>query len=115
MAFVPKPQIDVRKCELNKLFRLGRSNIVPVSFQLMRKRKEFFQDDVYMKVRPLTSSVSAKDWCGGASLSDDLISLQPEDMVPLSMAPSEAETPGEKLARRRRSDAAMTKVTSLTS
>jgi len=115
MAFVPKPQINVRKCEMNKLFRLGRSNIVPVSFQLMRKRKDFFQDDVYMKVRPLTSKINAKEFSGGAALDDDLISLQPEDMVPLSLAPPEGETKGEKAARRRRSDASMAKMTSLTS
>jgi len=107
LSWLPKPLVDVRKCEMNMAYRLGRSNIVPVSIQLMRKRKDFFQDDVYMKVRPITSQVNAKDFSGGASLSDDFISLQPEDMMPLSLAPSESETPGEKMARRRRSDANM--------
>jgi len=115
MVFLPKVRIDVRLVELNRFYKLGKNSIVPISFRLMRKRKEFFQDDIYMKVRPVTSKTTAAAWAKGGKINDDLISLQPKDMVPLSLAPSEAETPGEKMARRRRSDANMQKMTSLTS
>jgi len=115
MVFIPKARLDVREVELNRFYKLGKKDVVPVSFRLMRKRKEFFQDDVYMKVRPVTSKTTAAQWANGGKVDDDLISLQPKDMVPLSLAPSEAETPGEKMARRRRSDANMQKMTSLSS
>jgi len=115
MTWIKKQYLDVSTVEINRLYRLGKRKIVPVSFQVMRKRKEYFQDDIYKKVfRTSPAMLSADEWFSGADIPDERMSLQPSDMIALSLAPPEKQTVGQKNQRRRQSQALMTKHASST-
>jgi len=93
-CFKPKQFVNVPEVELNMCWRTDRSRLIPLSFKVMRKRKEFFQDDIYKKTFPIDPPVvSGQDWLGGADIDPaNQISLQPENMTLLSMAPKEELT-----------------------
>lgn len=96
-CFTPKQYLDVSKTELNHLWKVSKSTIVPVSYQLMRKRKEYFQDDVYPHVlKAIPAMLNIDDWLSGTDVPDERSSLQPENMIALSIAPEEELTSRQK-------------------
>ncbi|KAF7243091.1 Coronin-7 [Varanus komodoensis] len=89
--FLPKTACDVREVEIARAVRLRQNSIEPVAFRVPRVKKEFFQDDLY----PPTDvwwepALSAAAWLQGSDGQHRKLSLQPEDMTPVSKAPKEA-------------------------
>ncbi len=96
IGYAPKAVVNAKDVEIVRAYKLGRDNhLWPISFTVPRKRKEFFQDDLYPKGAPsITNVVTSKDFftgvvekAGGRSIVYE--SLQPADMTPLSSAPEE--------------------------
>lgn len=96
MHFFHKTTVDVTKVEILRSIRVGKTSVVPISWTLPRKRKEFFQDDVYPDTAartPLFASADAFfEWDGSTVVTPALVSLNPNNMALLSTAPPEALT-----------------------
>eukprot|EP01083_Nonionella_stella_P065596 172034_1 len=92
----PKSSCDVRKIEVARCLRLMSDCVLPVSFSVPRKRKEFFQDDIFPPTRVWESFLSAEDWFDGKDVEIQKKSLRPSDMTPLSEAPEEEMTSRQK-------------------
>nr|CAB3233029.1 coronin-7-like [Phallusia mammillata] len=90
-CFLPKTVCDVRKVEFARAWRLGKSNLEPVSFKIPRVKMEYFQDDLYPKTRVVDKpSMTADDWLEGSNDQLPSVNQRPSDMKPLSEAPKEA-------------------------
>ncbi|XP_075755208.1 coronin-7 isoform X2 [Pelodiscus sinensis] len=90
-VFLPKTECDVREVEFARALRLRQSSVEPVAFRVPRVKKEYFQDDIY----PATAvcwepALTAAAWRTGANGQHRTVSLQPQDMTPVSAAPQEA-------------------------
>lgn len=93
-SFLHKTTVNVREVEVLHSLKLSRNKVVPVSWQVPRSRKEFFQDDLYVPTLPLAAIMQAQEWRRGLSGKDlDRVSLQPADMTSLSLAPRLERTP----------------------
>jgi len=106
MAYLPKAHVDVHNVEVVKSIKLTQqSEVWPVSWRLPRKRKEFFQDDVYSSGAPVLESLLPSSEYFSAVLENEIDenpkstkfalkyqSLCPSDMIPLSQAPEEELT-----------------------
>lgn len=99
LSFLPKRYVNVRDVEVAIAYRLARNNeIQRVSWKVERKRKEFFQDDVFPPTRDVESAVysAVQGWFNASSPSPlsslPHLDLRPHDMSPLSTAPPPAPT-----------------------
>lgn len=106
MAYLPKANVDPHNVEIVKSIKLTQTNEVwPISWRLPRKRKEFFQDDVYQSGAPVLKSIVSSDDYFNSVLENAVNanpkqtqyslkyqSLCPEGMIPLSEAPDEELT-----------------------
>jgi len=97
MAFVSKHDVDIKNVELNKAFTLGDGIVNPISFKVPRKRKAFFQDDLYTDTRAREPMMSTSDFIAGKEVKPVFVSLA-GDMVKLSVAPPEELTDRERKA-----------------
>jgi hypothetical protein len=104
ISFLPKRYCDVKAVELGLSYRLSRTQEIQiVSWKVERKRKEFFQDDVFPPTRDVeTPAVSSSEWWSERApvqLSGlPHIDLHPTGMTPLSQAPP-PETTASSLAK----------------
>lgn len=96
LAWKPKYNLDVQNVEIASAYRLAEDDVKPVSFNLIRKRKEFFQDDVFPPTRSGECLYSSQQWFNGAISTVKHVSLQPLGMEALSTAPEEDLTQREK-------------------
>lgn len=96
LAFLPKRYVNVRDVEINIAYRLAKNDeIQRVTWKVERKRKEFFQDDVYPPTRHVEQSTFSgfDEWVQSGSNKDKAkanlpaINLKPDDMQLLSTAP----------------------------
>uniref|UniRef100_A0A674IQV1 Coronin n=1 Tax=Terrapene triunguis TaxID=2587831 RepID=A0A674IQV1_9SAUR len=92
-VFLPKTECDVREVEFARALRLRQSSIEPVAFRVPRVKKDYFQDDIY----PATAvcwepALRAAAWRAGTNGQHRTISLQPQDMTPVSAAPQDVPT-----------------------
>ncbi|KAI8092155.1 uncharacterized protein B0P05DRAFT_524970 [Gilbertella persicaria] len=90
-AFLPKRACNVKEVEIDKFYRLTPTNIEVVGVRVPRARPEFFQDDIF--VPTLDTEHPAQDaanWFKNENKQLNRISLQPNDMSPLSTAPPPA-------------------------
>lgn len=95
-SFLHKTAVAVRDVEILHSLKLSRNKVVPVSWQVPRSRKEFFQDDLYTPTLPLMSTMSAQEWRRGLPGKELVrVSLQPSDMTCLSDAPKIERTPNK--------------------
>lgn len=96
VSFLPKRYVNVRDVEVGVCFRLSKNNeIQRVSWQVARKRKEFFQDDVFVPTVDVeTPLLSADDWQRQTQAISEprRIDLQPANMTALSIAPPPERT-----------------------
>ncbi|KAL0085171.1 hypothetical protein J3Q64DRAFT_1835582 [Phycomyces blakesleeanus] len=87
-AFFPKSSCNVRETEIGKFYRLTPNSIELVGVRIPRARPEFFQDDIFVETldfgHPAQDSAS---WFSGENKGLKRISLKPDDMTPLSLAP----------------------------
>lgn len=94
ISFLPKRYCNVKAVEVGLSYRLSRTQEIQiVSWKVERKRKEFFQDDVFPPTRDVeTPAASASEWWGERApvkLSNlPHIDLHPTGMTPLSQAPA---------------------------
>ncbi|PWN35471.1 DUF1900-domain-containing protein [Meira miltonrushii] len=90
VTFLPKDMLDVRNVEVASAFRVCKSDLQRVSWNVPRSRPEFFQDDVYPPTvlirQPL---LDIESWLSGQDVAQPVprTSLQPENMTALSQAP----------------------------
>ncbi|PWN30480.1 DUF1900-domain-containing protein [Jaminaea rosea] len=91
VSFLPKRYADVREVEVAVSYRLSKNNEVQrVGWRVERKRKEFFQDDVFPPTVDVEQPLlSAAEWAEGREppASRPVIDLCPAGMKPLSAAP----------------------------
>ncbi|KAI7899420.1 WD40-repeat-containing domain protein [Cokeromyces recurvatus] len=88
IRFLPKRTCSVKEIEIDKFYRLTPSSIETVGVHVSRARPEYFQDDIFVPTLDLEHPAqSADNWFKGENKQLERISLQPEDMPPLSTAP----------------------------
>jgi len=91
-----KHECDVKNVEVAVGWQLSKNSVIPISFTVPRKRKEFFQDDLFAPTASASPMMSAKAWFEGKSKEEvKYVSLQPEGMGLLSTAPKEKLTQRE--------------------
>lgn len=100
-AFTPKLQgVDIPKVQIGKAFKLVEDRIVPINWSVLRKRLEFFQDDLFPAVWDQQALCSSTQWFAGDMPPEGkdrvTVSLQPEHMAKLSEAPEEELTVREQ-------------------
>uniref|UniRef100_A0A670ZAA6 Coronin n=1 Tax=Pseudonaja textilis TaxID=8673 RepID=A0A670ZAA6_PSETE len=89
--FLAKTACDVREVEIARALRLRQTSIEPVAFRVPRVKKEFFQDDLFPATQVWWEpALPATAWLKGANKQHQTISLQPQDMTPVSQVPKEA-------------------------
>jgi len=92
-CFFHKTSVDPRVVELGQSLKFMKNKVVPISWKVPRKRKEFFQDDLYTPTLVNVTAVTADEWFDGEGpLELKYIDLHPKDMVKLSDAPEEKLT-----------------------
>jgi coronin-7 len=87
-----KPAANVMDAEMQPAFKLTKDAIFPVSFHVPRRRKDFFQDDLYPQSRRRDSPLAADAWFDGADASVKYVDLCPAGTTRLSDAPEEELT-----------------------
>jgi len=95
IGMLPKRVCDVRSVEVCRLLRLTTTSLEPISFILPRadKLKEYFQDDVFLPARSKIPTLTCEQWLSGDNAEPALMSLQPENMIPVSQKPPEPVRP----------------------
>lgn len=106
MAFVSKHDVDFTDVELNKAFTLGDGIINPISFKIPRKRKAYFQDDLFCETRSREPMMSKDDFLAGKDVKPVFVSLA-GGMVKLSEAPPEELTDRERIALAKKAEREM--------
>ncbi|KAH8917736.1 DUF1900-domain-containing protein [Atractiella rhizophila] len=87
-SFLPKLEVDVKKVEILKAFRLTPTSVQAVSFTVPRAKGEFFQNDIFVPTADTRmSTVSPDEWLAGHNKTQPLVNMQPEGMRPVSEAP----------------------------
>jgi len=90
-CFLPKTSCDVTKVEFARAWKLSKSSLEPISFQVPRVKMEYFQDDLFPDTKKVDQpSMTAAEWFAGCNKQMVRTSLQPLGMKPLSQAPKEA-------------------------
>lgn len=87
-------QVDVKAVEIARSVRISKGQVVPQSWTLPRRRKEFFQDDLFPDVVPCESLVTADQFFNDfpEEFQVKKVSMCPKGMTNLSDAPEEALT-----------------------
>ncbi|KAJ2964160.1 hypothetical protein NQZ79_g965 [Umbelopsis isabellina] len=97
IAFLPKRYCDVKEIEIGKFYRLTANSIVTTSMKVRRARPEYFEDSIFCPTLNVeTAAQDSKSWFNGESKEMHYISLQPDDMTPLSKAPPLPQTAAKK-------------------
>jgi len=101
ICFGAKQNVNVQTVELIKCFKLTKDGaITPISFLIPRKRKEYFQDDLYSQVLDVQHGaidiLQDLDNKKKLNVSIKYLSLKPKDMELLSNAPQEKLTEHQK-------------------
>lgn len=97
MSFLPKLCCDVKKAEINRAYRLTKTNSIErINFTVPRVKLGYFQDDIYPETIDLeTPYLTANEWFSGTPIQLRYINLQPENMQKLTdvLANQEANKP----------------------
>ncbi|XP_060945712.1 coronin-7 [Limanda limanda] len=95
-AVVPKLSLDVMSCEVMRVLQLTDGCIVPVSYQVPRKRSgQEFHDDLYPDTVGATPSMSAEEWWQGGNKQVEKVSINP-DRQPKPKAAAVKQMPAKK-------------------
>uniref|UniRef100_A0A8C5QU00 Coronin n=1 Tax=Leptobrachium leishanense TaxID=445787 RepID=A0A8C5QU00_9ANUR len=91
LQFLRKTDCAVRDVEVLRAMRLSNSSLEPLAFRVPRVKKEFFQDDIFSpSLVTWEPSLSAEEWLNGRDRQQRSITLCPDGMTPVSLAPKEA-------------------------
>lgn len=97
MSFLPKICCDIKKAEINRTYRLTKTNCIErINFTVPRVKLGFFQDDIYPETIDFeTPYLAADEWLNGTPIQLRYIDLQPENMQKLTemLAKQEANKP----------------------
>jgi hypothetical protein len=99
MVFLSKFAVDVRKSEILRALKLTKDSVQPISHTVPRKRLQFFQDDLFPLTRANIPLFTIDEYFTDSiknGKKSELVSLQPKDMTPLSLAPPEEMTDRQK-------------------
>jgi coronin-7 len=88
VAWVPKRALDVMDLEVARLLRLTQQAIIPVSFNVPRKTKSKFADDLFPNTPGPVPALSADEWFAGESKPPLLVNLDPESRRSYSSSPT---------------------------
>jgi coronin-7 len=91
MAFAHNSTVDVKNVEVGRAVNITNNSLVPISWRLPRRRREYFQDDVLPPVvspEAVFDSEAFFEW-DGDSIEIKMVSRRPEGMPLLSEAPKE--------------------------
>ncbi|KAK0556504.1 hypothetical protein OC846_001071 [Tilletia horrida] len=92
LAFLTKRQVDVKAVEVAAAYLLSsKGEIQRVGWKITRARPEFFQDDIYPDTEAVeeAAQLGPTEWLTGRNAeSRRKISLQPNGLLPLSLAPA---------------------------
>lgn len=104
---VEKTECDVRGVQVCKAFHLSKDRITPITFTVPRKRKDYFQDDLFVPTASHEPMMTAAEWFADKDRSKEMVkyvSLQPSGMVALSKAPKEELTQRQKEYKKKLSE-----------
>eukprot|EP00485_Elphidium_margaritaceum_P023820 CAMPEP_0202712616 /NCGR_PEP_ID=MMETSP1385-20130828/43538_1 /ASSEMBLY_ACC=CAM_ASM_000861 /TAXON_ID=933848 /ORGANISM="Elphidium margaritaceum" /LENGTH=456 /DNA_ID=CAMNT_0049372703 /DNA_START=38 /DNA_END=1408 /DNA_ORIENTATION=- len=77
-GWMAKRACDVWKCEINRFFKLTKTAVIPISFNVPRKSgAEVFQDDIYPDTFAGKPALTADEWLNGANKDPVLCSMDP--------------------------------------
>ncbi|KAN0034272.1 hypothetical protein ACTFIV_000765 [Dictyostelium citrinum] len=76
---LPKRALDVMEVEIDRLLKATPNNIIPITFNMSRKSKSTFADDLFPNTASTKPSLSSADWLSGENKQPILISLNPSD------------------------------------
>jgi len=79
-CFVPKPGLDVMKCEVARFMKLTQKDVIPLSFVVPRK-SELYQEDLFPETAAGIPACTAEEWLGGANPEPRMTSLNPEERI----------------------------------
>jgi len=71
---LPRRSCDVSQTEIIRLYKVSKTTIVPLKFQVPRK-SELFADDIYPPARGDEPNISKAAWFGGENATPKLVSL----------------------------------------
>ncbi|ESO90597.1 hypothetical protein LOTGIDRAFT_163798 [Lottia gigantea] len=88
LSYQTKDKCNVRDVEFATAWRLTKTTIEPIVFNIPRVKKEFFQDDLFPDTKVTWEPVlSCSDWLQGQDGHQRKISLKPDDMETLTSQP----------------------------
>ncbi|XP_075999218.1 coronin-7 [Genypterus blacodes] len=96
VAMVPKLALDMMSCEVMRVLQLTDSCIVPISYQVPRKRTgQEFHEDLYPDTAGTDAAMSAEEWWAGGNKQVEKVNLNPDKLSKPS-APVAARPPAKK-------------------
>jgi len=75
MDFLPKRAVNVAECEIARAYKVGHSDITPISFTVPRK-SDAFQSDLFPPTIGDEPVLTADEWFGGKSAKPKIIDLE---------------------------------------
>jgi coronin-1B/1C/6 len=75
MGFLPKRAVNVAECEIARAYKVGSSDITPISFTVPRK-SDAFQSDLFPPTVGDEPVLTADEWFGGKSAKPKIIDLE---------------------------------------
>lgn len=85
-AMLPKRSLDVMDCEIARLLRVTASGIEPVKFEVPRRTKTVFHEELYPDTTSGEPAIDASRWFAGENAAPLLVSLRPHGVVVASSA-----------------------------
>eukprot|EP01118_Nematostelium_gracile_P013716 TRINITY_DN5211_c0_g1_i3.p1 TRINITY_DN5211_c0_g1~~TRINITY_DN5211_c0_g1_i3.p1 ORF type:complete len:371 (-),score=111.83 TRINITY_DN5211_c0_g1_i3:9-1121(-) len=80
LAALPRRCVDVKKCEILRLYKLTPNGcVIHIGFEVPRKENMFFQEDLYPPCHDGQASMSADDWFGGANTPANVVSMESKE------------------------------------
>eukprot|EP00999_Lentomonas_sp_LEN2_P002536 NODE_41_length_2867_cov_51.688686_g25_i0.p1 GENE.NODE_41_length_2867_cov_51.688686_g25_i0~~NODE_41_length_2867_cov_51.688686_g25_i0.p1 ORF type:complete len:948 (+),score=188.13 NODE_41_length_2867_cov_51.688686_g25_i0:110-2845(+) len=101
VAMVPKRGVNVMDCEVNRLMKLTKDSVIPLSFNVTRKTYSIFHDDLFPDTLGDDASQTADEWFSGTDAEPKLISLDParrKSLRPIAASGSDNTTSTEAVA-----------------
>jgi hypothetical protein len=89
LSWFPRTDLNIQAVEIAKAYRLAEEDIREITFVTPRKRKEYFQDDIYPPTRQTSPLYTAAEFFSGLEKEPERVDLQPAGMGKLSEAPPE--------------------------
>jgi len=77
-CLIPKRSVNVMDCEINRILKVTANSIIPIAWNVPRKSKVNFADDLFPNTAGPIPAHNAKSWLDGTNNNPILVSLNPE-------------------------------------